>query len=122
MGDPRIDAAVTASLEEQKGIYIKAIESQKAAAEADIQTKADNLQYQDRVFSDSVSGFKLGIVAPAYAGTQAGVLERNALKFNLPDPSFSDPAPDPAAGHSPYLLIGLSVALYWIFFNKKRGK
>lgn len=70
-----LDDLVAQSLASQEQSYLDTISKSQSAAQASIDSQQSALNKQ----ADELLGFKKGLIAPAYQGTQAGVLSRDNL-------------------------------------------
>lgn len=106
-----LDDLVAQKLNEQKSSIISDIERERKIASDFIDTQSIALTKQ----SNELIGFKIGAIAPATQGYQAGVLSREAPE-NFLSGSYNREETD----SRPFVSLGvLGVLVYWFFLRRR---
>lgn len=110
------EAQVNQYIDQQVAAAQAALQGERAAAEAEITAYKDLVLAKERQLASEVAGFRQGIIAPAYRGMDANVLERDPLRGIY---SSAPPAPKRGLGVFGFVILG---GLAYLIFKKRRKK
>lgn len=115
-------AKAEADLAAQKSAAQKSLDDQKSQAQSSLYSQHEELQNdilsQQTSLDTQFKGFLTGIIAPAYRGTDSGVLVRDPLR-NAAQPSAQSAGSPEKKSFIPFILMG--GLAYYYFYKKRRA-